>query len=150
MLFSVDTGAPHSCIGNKALERTFHHSERIFISVIGSKRDFKFSETEERWRGMVEPLLPTPGSTLDISVILDVVDVEIPPMLGLDILDRNSLLFDHVTNHLWNCIITNKDPLRFEDIWKVKLTRMGGYLYVRLSTSIQQFDTIAQARKQFK
>ena len=45
MLFCVDTGAPHSCIVNKALERIFRHSERRYISAIDSKRDFKFGNT---------------------------------------------------------------------------------------------------------
>ena len=49
---------------------------------------------------MVEQMLPTPVSTPDIPVILDIVDVEIPPLLGLDILDGKNLLFDNVTNHL--------------------------------------------------
>ena len=66
---------------------------------------------------MVELMLPTPGFTLDIPVILDVVEVEIPPLLGIDVLDGNKLLFDNVTSHLWSRIITNKNPLRFEDIW---------------------------------
>ena len=66
-------------------------------------------------------MLPTTESALDIPVLLDVVDVEIPEILGLDVLYGNNFLFDNVTDQLWNCTITNKDPLRFEDTWKVKL-----------------------------
>ena len=44
----------------------------------------------------------------DIPVILDVVDVEIPPLLELGVLDVKKLLVDYVTNHLWNCIVTNR------------------------------------------
>ena len=61
-------------------------------------------------------MLPTPGPRLEIPIFLDVVDVQIPASLGLDVLDGNNILLDTVTSYLWNRIITNKDPLRFEDI----------------------------------
>ena len=99
---------------------------------------------------MVELILPIPGSTLDIPVILDVVDVEIPLLLGMDVLDGTNHPFDNVTNHLQNHIITNKDPLRFEDVWKRKLRRNGDHLYVLLSTPIQLFYIMAQLRKLHK
>ena len=72
---------------------------------------------------MVELILPTPASTLDIPLILDVVDVDISLFLGLDARDGNKLLVDNVTNHFWSRIATKKDLLRFEDIWKIKLMR---------------------------
>ena len=99
---------------------------------------------------MVEQELPTPGSIPDIPVILDFVDVELKPLLGLEALDRSNLLVDNVTNHLWNPIITNKDPFRFEDIWKIKLVRKGDPLFVPLSTPIQLLYTMAQLRKLHK
>ena len=57
---------------------------------------------------MVVLMLPTPGSTLDITVILDAVDIEIPVLLGQDVLDGNNLLVDSLINRLWSRIITNK------------------------------------------
>ena len=49
-----------------------------------------------------------------------------------------------------NRITTNKDPLRFEDIWKIKHTRKDDHLYVPLSTPIQLFYTMAQLGKLHK
>ena len=49
---------------------------------------------------MVEQMLLTPGSTLDIQVILDFVDLDIPALLGLDVLNRNNLIVDNISNHL--------------------------------------------------
>ena len=61
--------------------------------IIDSKRDFKFGDTLVRSRGMIELLLPTPGSTPDIPVILDVSDIEIQALLELDIkIGKKSLL----------------------------------------------------------
>ena len=67
-----------------------------------------------RSRGIVELILSTPGSVLEIPVILDVVDHEIPALLGLEFLYGNNLLVENVSNHLSNRIITNKDPLGLE------------------------------------
>ena len=82
MLFCVDTDAPHSCIGDKELEKIVRHSGGRSIPVIDSKRDLKFGDTLVTSRRVVELMLPTSGSTLDIPFIPDVVDVEIPPLLG--------------------------------------------------------------------
>ena len=92
-------------------------------------------------------MLPTPGTTLDVLVILDVVDVEIPALIDVYILDRSNLLVDNVAYHLWSRIITNKNPIRFEDIWKIKLVRSSENLYISLSTPIQIFYIMAQLRK---
>ena len=45
MLFCVNFGVPHSCNGDKALERIVRHSGRISIAVIDSERDFEFGDT---------------------------------------------------------------------------------------------------------
>ena len=136
MLFCVDTGAPHSCIGEKIFERIVHHSGCRSFPIIDSKHNFKFGDTLVRSRSILELMLPTPESTL----------------LGLEVLDGNNLLVNNLTNHLWNRIITNKDPLRFEDMWKIKFIRKGDYPCVSLSRLIQLFFTIAQLQyfhKQF-
>ena len=89
-------------------------------------------------------MLSAPGSILDIPVILDVVDVEISPLLGLDVLDDNDLFIEIVTNDLWSRINTKKDQLSFEDIWEIKLIRKGEHQHVPLSIPIQLFYTMAQ------
>ena len=73
-----------------------------------------------------------------------------PLLLGLDALDGNSLLVDNITIHLWNCIITNRESFRFEDIWKTKLIRRGEHVYLPLSTLIRLFYTMADLRKLHK
>ena len=65
---------------------------------------------------MVELMIPTPGSTPGIPVILDVLDVEIPPLQGLYVLDGNNPIVDKESNHLWSHIGSNMYALRFEDI----------------------------------
>ena len=85
---------------------------------------------------MFELILPTRKFTLAMPVILDVVDVKIPPLLGLNVVYGKNLLINNVNNHLGGRKITNMNPPRFEDIWKIKLIRKGEHLYVTLSTHI--------------
>ena len=92
MIFCFDTGVPHSSIEDKALERIVRHSRQRSIPIIDSKHGFKFGDTFVKSRGMIELTLSPPGSTLDIPVILDVVDVVISPLLGLDVLDVKNVL----------------------------------------------------------
>ena len=150
MLFCVDTGAPISCIGKQALKRIVHHAGRNSIPMIESDRDFQFGDTMIRSKGMVELILPTPGSVRDVPILMDVVDIDIPALLGLDVLDGNNLFVDNVTGHLWNRIVTCNEPLRFKDRWKIKLIRKGEHLYVPLKAPIQSFYTMAQLRKLHK
>ena len=44
IIFCVDTGAPYSCIGDKALGRIVRHSESKCIPLIDYKCDFKISQ----------------------------------------------------------------------------------------------------------
>ena len=147
MLFCVDTSAFHFCIGDKPLERITRHYGRISISIIDSKRDYKFVDRFIGCGGMVQPMLPSPGSTFDIPVILDVIEVYIQKLVGQDDLDRNTVLGDILTSHLCSPIITNKKSLRFEDMWKIKLLRKEDHLCVPLSTSIQLLYTMIQLQK---
>ena len=150
MLLCVDIGASYPCIGDEALKRIVRHSGYRSIPLIDSKRDLKFGDTLVRSRGMIELMLAALGCTLDIPVAVDVVDVEILPLLGFDVLDVNNVVVDNLTNHLWNRIITYKDPLRYEDMRRIKLIRKAEHLYVPLSTPIQLFYTMAQLRKLHK
>ena len=65
-----------------------------------SKDGFRFGDTFVRSRGMVQLVLTTSGSTLDILVLLDFVHVEISALLGLDFLDSNKYLLNNVINHV--------------------------------------------------
>ena len=59
-------------------KRIFRHSVRKSIPVIDSKRYFKFSYGMVRQRAMIELMLPTLGSKLDMPLLLDIAYVEIP------------------------------------------------------------------------
>ena len=71
-------------------------------------------------------MLQTSGYNPDIPSILDVVDLEIAVLIRVDVLDGNYLLVNNVTSNLWSRIITNKNPLRFEEIWINKIITKKG------------------------
>ena len=100
MLFHVDTSAPPFCIGDKVFETDISHYRPRSILIIDSQRDFKFRDTLVIYRGKVDLMLSNPGSTLDITVILDVDNVEIPPMLVQEALEGINSLVENTANHL--------------------------------------------------
>ena len=85
-----------------------------------------------------------------MTVLFDVVDVKIPTLFVLDVLNDNNILVNNVINHLRSCIIINKEPHGYENIWKIKHIRGEDLLYVPLTTLIQLFYTKGQLRKLHK
>ena len=96
---------------------------------------------------VTELKLETSEYILDIPVLVDIVPVNVPANLGLDVLDSLSLLPDTVTNRLWNCIIISLNPLHFIDEWSVQMIRASDHLDVPLKTPLQSFYTVTQLRK---
>ncbi len=50
--------------------------------------------------GLVEFALQTPAPLRPIPVLLDIVPVDVPALLGLDVLDAESLYPDNVTDRI--------------------------------------------------
>ena len=67
---------------------------------------------------MVELLLLTPGHIQDKPILNDVVDVNVPALLGLDVLDRNNVFVENVTGHLWKRVTIRQHALKYGDRWK--------------------------------
>ena len=63
-------------------------------------------------------------------VIMDKVSVNVPALLGLDVLDAESLYADNVTNRLVHrrVISRSSDSMSVEDIWSVPLIRNDTYI----------------------
>ena len=50
-----------------------------------------------------------------MPVILDVVNVDIPALLGIDVLSVYSFVPDNVTNRFWHRIVLSKKPIEVYD-----------------------------------
>ena len=68
-----------------ALETIVCRSGRRSIPIIDWKRDLNLDDTLLRSRDMIERMLPITRCSLDIPVVLDFEDVEIQPLIELDI-----------------------------------------------------------------
>ena len=98
---------------------------------------------------MIEIALETPAHVRKIPVLMDIVPVDVPALLGLDVLDTEQLYADNVTNRLVHREILSKqgEPLAYKDRWHVPLIRQNGHLYAQMSFPCFTFYTAAQLEK---
>ncbi len=85
-------------------------------------------------------------------VLMDIVPVNRPALLGLDVLDAENLYADNVTDHLVHREVSSRsgDPLSFGDTWCVPIFRKGGHLYSKMSFPLSAFYTTTQLQKLHK
>lgn len=93
--FSVESGASHSVIGKSAL-KNIDHNFNIAKNINKSKLSFKLGYKIYSSLGTVTFMLSIPSTIKNIQVTFDVAKVNIPPLIGLDILDQNYLRVDDV------------------------------------------------------
>ena len=108
--FCVDIGAPKSVIGRKELARILRAQGLPFPTLRRSYRRFRFADTTFKSLGQVSISLATPPGIPPLPVVMDVVEAEIPALLGLDMLDKELLTADTVTNRL-----TKRKLFRLQD-----------------------------------
>ena len=60
---------------------------------------------------MIELSIQTPDHIPPINILLYVVDVDIPVLVGLDVLDGYCQVVDNTYNRLWYRIGISDDPL---------------------------------------
>ena len=147
--FCVDIGAPRSVAGKAAMDQILGSLKRKFIPSATSSRYFRFGDVVVKSLGLVEVALDTPQNAPNIMVLMDIVSVNIPALLGLDVLDNESLYADNVTNRLVrrNVISRTSDGLEFEDTWHVPIFRHDGHLYTKMSFPTSTFYTTTQLRR---
>ena len=120
-----------------------------FIPRMKSITFFRFGDVKVRSVGKIEISLKTPASIRHISVLMDIVPVDIPALLGLDVLDSESLYADNVTNRLVHrCVLSLPgEPSEYEDRWSAPLSRHDNHLYAQMEFPDYTFYTIAQLKK---
>ncbi len=101
---------------------------------------------------MVELGLKVPPPPRHVCVLMDIVPVNVPPLLGLDFLDAEQLYADNVTNRLVHrrILSTLGDSLEYEDQWYVPLSRHYGHLHANMYFPHSTFYTVLQLEKLHK
>ena len=100
--FCTDIGAPKSVIGRKELNRIFAEQNMRPSSLSKSpfKNPFRFAGNTFESLVQNSIQLKTPFGVAPVYVQLDVFQADIPALLGMDVLDRESLMADTVANRL--------------------------------------------------
>ncbi len=96
--FFIDIGAQHPVFGKKILIKIFQYAHYYLITIAISENSFRFGNVVIRSVGQIEIALQCPTGLLDIMMLMNVIPVDVPAKLGLDVLDAESL-YD-VTNRL--------------------------------------------------
>ena len=114
----LDSGAQQSVIG-KTQAKAYCTLTGTKMKLRPSMKAFRFGDGVFNSLGTIHIRIPTPdGSFLFLDI--DVVQANVPMLVGLDILDRYYLVPDNVEN-----LLVNKKAN-----WKMPITRKFGHLYL--------------------
>jgi hypothetical protein len=130
----LDTGAQKSVIGIKQAESycEIHSASLNRQASQNTASLFKFGSKAHRSIGTLHISIPTPKKTMFYEV--DVIDLDVPLLLGLDFLDRFSLNALSVQNRI--CCV--------KDNWILPITRKHGHLYLCWAPTFSPYYTRSQ------
>lgn len=97
--------------------------------------NFCFGDDTQKSLGITSLSLKTPPRIPYIIIKCDVVEVGIPPLLGLDVMDKHSLLAETVTNQLIKKMVAQENgnkPFYVIDDWKVLFVSANQRVYVEM------------------
>jgi hypothetical protein len=114
---ALDTGAERSVVGWRQA-RIYCKMMNSRMVLLSSNRIFRFGDQTCRSLGSLHIKVPVPTGTMDIYV--DVVEPNVPLLLGLDLLDRHRLQFLTLTNELEHIPVYGAS-------WRLPVTRKGGH-----------------------
>lgn len=147
-MFCVDIGAPKSVIGITSLREILKEKE---ISLQNSASKFRFGNNVKHSLGStVLELKPPVGNPPLIMAKCGVVNVDIPPLLGLDVLDKHCLVADTAENQLTKKTIieqTGTRPLYVINDWKLPTFRRDSHVYVGMKVPPDALYTRQQLEK---
>ncbi len=119
------------------------------IPRIRSTNSLRFSDVTVPSLGLIEIALEVPTPRRSIPVLMDIAAVDIPALLGLDILDSEQLYADNATNRLVHREVLSKpgESLQYGDRWQVPLTRYGSHLYAQMHLPRHTFYTTKDLKR---
>ena len=150
--FCVYSGARKSVFGQNQLKNTLQYIGRSSIPRMHSNNTCCFDDVTVRTVGTAEIMLATPPMVLDIPVLMDIILVDVPALLGLDILDSVELYADNVTNRLFHrhIVSSHNSTLQYVNKFHVPLSLHGNHLYSAMSFSNFLFYTTTQLEKMYR
>ena len=136
--FCVEIGAPKAVVGRTERNRIFEKMGMgpPNLSRPSFSKRFRFADNTFESIGQVNIPLRTPFAIAPINVQLDVVQTDIPALLGMDILDRELLIADTVANRLTKRVrVEHKDvTMSYVDEWSGPLySAHGNHVFARMN-----------------
>lgn len=145
--FCCDIGAPKSVVGRKELNRILNaigmHERKIFPS----RNRFRFADAVYESSGRVMLPLFTPPGASKVIVEMDIVTADILALLGMDVLDKESLAPCTVSNRLVKRVLHKRPDGKniYIDEWSVPKKRSASnHLYADLNLSTAMYFTRTQ------
>ena len=146
----ADTGAPRSVIGKKHMKRVLDKLGPKSIPAIRGSCVFRVGVVSTKSLCIIELAIQTPDHIPPISILLDAVEVDVPALICLNVLDRSFLMVDNISNRLWQRIVISNDPLDIVNKWCVPLIRDQHHMYVHGQVPTYTFYTTKQFRKLYR
>lgn len=124
--FCLEIGAPRYVIGKRLHNHVLKLIGKKKIDLIESKHTFKFGRVTVSSRVITECELKTPRIIPSITVVMNAAPVDVPELLGLDVVDAESLYVENVTNRLVHRYFMSRwrNDLSYEDDWSIRITRI--------------------------
>ena len=115
--FCVDIGAPRLVIGSRSLDIFFKILNTKTILRITSGNSFRSGDVTFPSLGMVKLWLKVPAPRHSLALISGIVQVNVAPLLGLDVLNSEQLYGYNVTNRPLHrqVLSANEELLKFID-----------------------------------
>ena len=153
--FCVDISAPKSVIGRKELCRIFSEQNLRVPELQSTAHKHRFWFEDELFDslGRVTHYLATQIGVPLIPVELDVVQADVPALLGMDILDREGLIADTVANCLTKRVKVSSETglVQCVDEWSTSLDiAPSKHAYAKMSFSFGTFFARSQLWKLHK
>ena len=149
--FLVDIGAPKSVVGKKALNRLFASVDVYHKPPLRTSHNFfRFGDESFPSIGMITLYLDTPHGVRPIPVEIDIVVPDIPPLLGLDVIDRERLTPDVAYNVLAKRrkVIDKSNRAIYVEDWAIPMWRASSrHSYVPLRIDTPTYFTRSQLHK---
>jgi hypothetical protein len=119
----IDTGAQRSVVG---IDQAKAYCELcdIRFRTKPSLTAFRFGDGVFKSLGCIPVRIPTPDGN-HIKMDMDVVQANVPMLIGLEVLDRECLVADNVENKLRST----------KHGWSLSITRKYGHLYIEWTQS---------------
>lgn len=143
----MDTGAPQSVIGRKELNRIFNKNGIHDVRIIPSNKSFRFVDTSFKYLGRVQIELETPLVALTVQVCLDIVQVDIPALLEMDVLDKEVLTPCLISNRLGKrrkCKTGSKQEVFIDEWYRPIHPSRSNHLYVGMRFGTRAYFKKAQ------